>query len=402
MRKIYTSVDFGTDSIKIVVCELYRGKYNLLAATSTKSEGIKKGLIIDSEEAKKSLVKAVSNIEDMVGFKLKKVIATIPSYLSEFTLITGHVEVNDITINDINRVIKSAALNQNDINREIVTVIPIDYKVDGNIVSEPIGLSGNTLAIRALMATTHKKNIYSVVNLLNMINIDVIDISFGCIGDINVFKDEVVENNITAVINIGYEKTEVSLYNKGIVVKHNIIAKGSSHVDSDIAYMYRIDTKLASELKEKFAYAGHSMSGNDIREVLNKQQETIKISQSEISEVASSRILEILTLSLNELNQMTNHKPVKIFVTGGMSNMMNFEEICREKLGNCAIIGNVNLIGIRNNKYVSAFGNIVYFVNKLKNKEYTMISEEEISETSTKKENNDSLLGKVFDYFFGE
>ncbi len=402
MRKIYTSVDFGTDTIKIVVCEFYLGKYNLLAATSTKSKGIKKGLIIDSEEAKKSLEIAIKNIEEMVDFKINKVITTIPSYLSEFTLITGQVEVSMVGINDINRVIKEAAVNQNDSNREIVTVIPIDYKLDGKIVKEPIGLSGTSLAIRALMATTHKKNIYSVVNLLNMINVDVIDISFGCIGDMSVFKNSEVEENISAVINIGYEKTEVSLYNKGIVVKHGILAKGSSNVDSDIAYMYKIEDKTASELKEKFAYAGKNLVSNEIREMVNKHGDTIKISQHEISEVATSRIIEILTLAKNELNHMTNHKPHKIFVTGGMSNMMNFEQICREILGNCAIIGNVNLIGIRNNKYVSAYGNIIYFVNKLKNKDYTMISAEDELKSSKKNPNNDSVLGKVFDYFFGE
>lgn len=42
MRHIYTSVDIGSDTIKIVVCELYHGRYNLLATTSTKSSGIKK------------------------------------------------------------------------------------------------------------------------------------------------------------------------------------------------------------------------------------------------------------------------------------------------------------------------------------------------------------------------
>ena len=55
MKHIYTSIDLGTDSIKVVVCELYKNKLNLLAASSEKSEGIKKGLITDVEKAKTSL-----------------------------------------------------------------------------------------------------------------------------------------------------------------------------------------------------------------------------------------------------------------------------------------------------------------------------------------------------------
>ena len=59
LKNIYSSVDIGTDTIKVVVCELYQNKLNLLAATSVKSRGIKKGLIHDVEEARFSLRKAM-------------------------------------------------------------------------------------------------------------------------------------------------------------------------------------------------------------------------------------------------------------------------------------------------------------------------------------------------------
>ena len=49
MKHIYSSVDIGSDTIKIAVCELYKGKLNLLASSSVKSNGIKKGLITDFE-----------------------------------------------------------------------------------------------------------------------------------------------------------------------------------------------------------------------------------------------------------------------------------------------------------------------------------------------------------------
>ena len=51
MKNIYTSIDIGSDTIKVVTCELYHNKLNLLAASSVKSKGIKKGLIIDAELA---------------------------------------------------------------------------------------------------------------------------------------------------------------------------------------------------------------------------------------------------------------------------------------------------------------------------------------------------------------
>ena len=218
--------------------------------------------------------------------------------------------------------------------------------------------------------------------------------------------DDNVKNTISAVVNIGSEKTEVSLYNKGIIVKHSVINVGSKNIDHDIAYMYKLSMETAKDLKEKYALiTRNSSSLNDAKEVKNKDLELVKINQYELSEVVLSRIDEMFNLINQELNILTSHKPNIIFVTGGITNMINFHQICREKLGNCAIIGSVNLIGLRNNKFSSAIGNIIYFVNKLKlkGKDYSMISSDEMDILSTPRKNsNDSMVGKVFSYFFGE
>ena len=406
MRYIYSCLDIGSDSIKLVVCELYHGRYNLLAASTVKSKGIKKGLITDFNDAKSCIKKCFDQVESMLGFKTKKVIAIIPSYFSEFSMIKGETLVEErVTSEDIVSVLQKGMVKL-DNSKEMVTIMPVDFILDSGISYYPLGKETKSLKTRAILATAPRKNIYSVVNVLNSINVDVIDISLGAIGDINAFMDDNVKNTISAVVNIGSEKTEVSLYNKGIIVKHSVINVGSKNIDHDIAYMYKLSMETAKDLKEKYALiTRNSSSLNDAKEVKNKDLELVKINQYELSEVVLSRIDEMFNLINQELNILTSHKPNIIFVTGGITNMINFHQICREKLGNCAIIGSVNLIGLRNNKFSSAIGNIIYFVNKLKlkGKDYSMISSDEMDILSTPRKNsNDSMVGKVFSYFFGE
>jgi len=411
LRHIYTSVDIGSDTIKVVTCELYRGRYNLLATSCVKSKGIKKGLITDVNLAKYSIKQAIDEVSAMVGFKIKKVIAIIPSYFSEFTLISGEVKVNSVdnivSGNDVVNVLQESMKNNQSVTKEMVTILPIDFTLDNEVTKEPLRKQSESLKTRAIMVTTPKKNIYSVISLFNSIDIEVVDISLGCIGDIYTFKSENTDKYITSVINVGEEKTEVSLYNKGIVVKHSIISIGSKNIDNDIAYMYKLDFDVARDLKENFALAyKNSSSLNEIIEVTNKSGEKIKINQYEVSEIVSSRIDEILSLAKKEISSLSNHKPEFIYLTGGLVNMAGFEHICREKIGKCAIINNVNLIGLRNNKFSSAIGNVIYFVNKLKlkGKDYSMISseDEQILSTPRKNTSNNSMLDKVFEYFFGE
>ena len=411
MKHIYTSVDIGSDSIKVVTSELFKGKLNLLAASSVKSKGIKKGLITDVNSATMSLQKAISEVENMLGIKIKKVITTIPSYFAEFTKIDGEIKINNenkiVTGDDVVKVLGQAVKGKISSTKEMVTIVPIDFSVDSKTgIKDPKGLTGNTLRTRAILITTPKKNIYSVVGLIEAIGIEVVDISLNSIGDINALKNKGMEEKIGAIINIGAETTTVSVYNKNILIKTSIIGMAGRDIDNDISYMYKIDLEVAKKIKEKFALAHKKYaSSSEIYELPGHKN----IEQLEVSTITMSRIEEILTLAKKELLELTNRQMEYIIITGGVSNMSHFELVSENIFGKDVIIGNVRLIGIRNNKYSSAVGNIVYFINKLKikGKNYTMVSDTDMEILSSTKKSlinvsNESMLGKVFGYFFGE
>lgn len=415
MKHVYTSIDIGSDTIKVVVCELFNNKLNLLAASSIKSRGIKKGLISDVDKASESLRKAINEVEEMLGIKIHKVIASIPGYFAEYLMIKGQIEISEdsegITGKDIVNLLQVAKSSKDLQDREMVTILPIDFTLDQTTgIKDPKGMKGKVLGVRAVMVTTPKKNIYSVVSLLENNGLEVIDISLNSIGDINVAKDKTIKEQVGAVINIGHETTTVSLYNKGIIVKSSILGLGGKNVDNDISYIYKLELKDAAKIKEKFALAHkHYASHNDYYEIVNKLGEDIKINQFEVSEVAMSRLEEILVLARKEINILTKREVDYILITGGTSGMNNFSLIAEEVLGKIAKVNNIRIVGLRNNKYAPAIGNIIYFIGKLKlkGKDYTMISQDDMEELSSTKKNlinvsNESMLGKVFGYFFSE
>ena len=117
MRHIYTSIDIGSDTIKIIVCELYSGRLNVLACTSTKSKGIKRGLITNVNEASASLKEALNEIESMLGVKIKKALVSVPTYFADFNFVKSEIKIDNeehiITSNDISQVISATTLNVN-------------------------------------------------------------------------------------------------------------------------------------------------------------------------------------------------------------------------------------------------------------------------------------------------
>lgn len=415
VKHIYSSVDIGSDTIKVVVCELYKGKLNLLAASSVKSKGIKRGLITDFEAASVAMRKAINEVESMLGIKIKKVITSVPSYFAEFLVVKGNTNITSedkvVTGDDVIVVLQNAMKEKLSPGKEMVTMLPIDFQLDDKEgIKDPKGLVGSELSARAVMATTPKKNIYSVVSLMDSIGIEIVDISLNPIGDGYAFRSKEMDSQIGAIIDIGSETTTVALYNKSIIVKSSIIAMGSKNIDNDLAYIYKVDLNEARKIKEKFALAHKKYASASELYEIKTGEEILKINQFEASEIAMSRIEEILTLARKEINILTNRKVDYIIITGGASNMAHFDYVAEDIFGKDVIIGNIKLVGIRNNKYSACVGNIVYFINKLKlkGKNYTMVSSSDMEELETPKKgiinniSNESMLGKVFGYFFGE
>ena len=78
-------------------------------------------------------------------------------------------------------------------------------------------------------------------------------------------------------------------------------------------------------------------------------------------------------------------------------------------LGKDVSLGNIKLLGLRNNKYSACIGNVVYYISKikLKGQNMTMVDENnQIKLATAKRNNNDvsnaTMLGRLYDYFFKE
>ena len=413
MKSIYTSVDIGSDTIKVVVCELFNDKLNLLAASSVKSKGIKKGLIANFEEAKDALKLAISKVEEILGIKVKHTLISVPSYFAEYVMVKGNINVSSsdliITGSDVDKVIENSISSHNLSGKSIITTIPIDFMIDNNtIVKNPVGMHSEILCMRGVIVTTPKKNLFSVLNLLDSIGVEVDDVSINGIGDYYIFEKGDMKKQVGAVVNIGYETTNISLFNKGIAVRSSIIQSGGINVDNDLSYLFKTSLDEAIKIKEQFALAHKkNASTNDFYELNNSSR--TKINQFEASEIVMARFEQILNSVKSELEHLTSKKLDYIIFTGGTSNMTHFNYLVEEKFGSNATIGKIKMVGVRNNKYSSVVGNILFFVDKLKLKgeSYSMFSKNEIKELQNTSadvadEKIDTKLSKVFGYFFGE
>lgn len=410
MSNIYTGIDLGTNSIKIVVLEKNNNKFNVLASVSHPSLGVKNGQIMDTKKAVSSLRSALKKVNDMMGIKVTKVIVSIPPTDCFLDVVVGSVPVIDynlITGEDVSNVLKDSLIGQIKEDYELVTAVPISFAVDEvENIKDPKGMKGATLDAKVVIASVLKEPLYRILEVLKLSGVEAIDVTFTSTGDYYAVKNKKLDKEVGAIINIGEISSNISVFNKGIQIKNSTIPIGSRNVDKDISYIFKIKSSDARRLKENFAVSMESYAdSNDFVDVKLSDTESKEISQIGISKVVEARLREILKLAKNELKNLTNREIRYIIITGGLSELAGFQYIVEEELGFKARVCNINTMGIRHNKYSSVFGAVKYFDDKmlLRGKDISMLSDEDIKvviSTEDKNISNNNIISKVFGHFF--
>lgn len=409
MNHIYTGLDIGNGEIKLTVVSASDNNYYVLASTAIKSIGMKKNNIYDEKKLRGALLSALKEVEDKLGMKIKEVILTLPANRASMTMENGLVNIKDDIVKgkDVEAVMADTVLNAYDETRELVSCLPISFTVDDDVsVINPLGEKGEKLFMKAVVATSLKEDIYPLINIVRSLGVNISDIIYNTQADYYTVASKDLDRKMGAIINIGADITSIGIFNKGIMIKNSYLPVGASSVDKDIAYIYKTDLKEALRLKKSFALTSSRYAdSNDDVVIVNNENKKITINQIQISEIVESRVREILKLAKNEINRLTKREISYIIVVGGISELAGFNYIVEETLGRVASCFNMREVGIRHNKFTSAFGSCKYFDRKcnLQEKDITMFDLDEIDNfISPKKKNinNDNMTNKFFGHFF--
>ena len=61
------------------------------------------------------------------------------------------------------------------------------------------------------------------------------------IASYNAFKNELLEQNIGIIVELGYEKTSISLFNKGLITNTKLLKEGTYNIIKEIHNTYGLN-----------------------------------------------------------------------------------------------------------------------------------------------------------------
>lgn len=406
MSNIYTAIDIGSDTVKLVTVKKHNGKFYPLASDSIKSHGVKKGLIVNAAKVVEAIKEVKKRQEAKLNTEINKVIACVYEDETKFDMAEGEIEFEEekvITGSDISEVIKEAASKKILNKEELVTVTPVFFRInDLEKIKNPKGKRGTKLEVKVVLTTSPKTSLYQMLGVIDLAGLEVVDMAYKTIGDYYTVHNKDIDQEVGAIINIGEDITTISIFNKGIMINTSSIPLGGHHVNNDLAYVYKIDRTTANRLKEEFATASENYSDDmDKVEIVDNSNEKQEVSQLDISKVVEARIVEILKVAKKEIKNLTKREIRYIIITGGMTELSGFSYVVDDVFRHKATVFNMTTLGARENKYSAALGIIKYYDEKLalRDQEETLIDDNFVK-TNINEDKNAGVINKMFGHFF--
>ncbi len=318
-KSIIVGLDAGTTKVcTIVATKSSSGELEIIGVGSHPSQGLKKGSVVNIDKTIKSIHASIEEARLMAGVNFNKVtIGIAGNHIYSFNS-SGVVAIknNEVSRDDIERVIEAAKAVVIPSDREIIHVIPQEFKVD-NIgdIKDPIGMCGVRLEVSVHIVTGQISLIQNLVKCVEHAGVRVENIILQPIASSeSVLSLEEKELGVI-LVDIGGGTTDIAIWKEGSLIHSQIIPIGGSHFTNDLAVALKIPhteaervkvnhgSVLAESLNQSAQISVQGLSGTKTRE--------IKLSQ--VADVLGARAEELFDI----IKDIVKERNLEDEITGG-------------------------------------------------------------------------------------
>jgi cell division protein FtsA len=375
------AIDIGTTKVSTFIGSI--NKKNIIEIKgfgTSECRGMKKGLIIDINEATKSILNSIGIAEK----------ATNTFIDSAYIGVTGkHIAFlnnwTDININSPGKVVRKVDADKliglaNRINlsaeQYVIHTLIKQFAIDDekNIV-DPIGLSTDKLAVELLVIYGSTIPIKNVVNSVKAANVEIEDIILEALASSEAVLTPEEKESGVIMLDIGGGTTDIAVYKNKKMVFTYCLPVGGNQITNDISIGLNIPFLKAEEIKKKFANVDYNfyetLNKINIGDVkLDRNKTTLNI---RLYNIVNDRVKELLTIAKEKIEAygFIHAVPCGVVVTGGTANLKGIQSLTKTVFGMPSRIGNATDVeghssAITNPKYSTGIG-LLKYANQIRN-----------------------------------
>ena len=359
--ELIVGLDIGTSAIRVIIGELSGHSVNIIGVGTAKSDGIKKGSIIDIDKTVVSIRSALDHAERMVGITIHAAyvgvsgnhIALDPSH----SVIAVQSEDREITEEDVERVVAAARTINLPPEREIVDVVPREYTVDGlGEVSDPRGMLGVRLEVDAYVVTGAKTALHNLLRCVERAGIEVLGTVFMPLAAAELVLSEDEKKLGVVLADIGAGSTTLTIYERGVLSKYAVIPLGGDNVTSDITVGLQTGTDSAESVKLKYGVAEVAQALEEEKFKVSRIGSNVQneFTSVDLAYIIEPRMQEIYQFILREVERLgySQGLPGGYVFTGGGMLLKGAGHLAEIELNSPVRIAYPDFVGVRDPSYV--------------------------------------------------
>jgi len=351
-NEIVAAIDIGTTKIVAVAGKRTPNKkLEILGMTKTNSKGVKRGVVLNIEETVSAIQSVVAELQQKTGLKLDNVYVGIAGQhirsLKNLCYINRNSYDDEITRDDVRRLIEDAHKTPIEIGEEIIHVLPQSYVVDSETdVKNPVGMSGKRLEANFHIVVGQISSINNIEKCINRAGLGVYDVILEPLASASAVLTEDEKEAGVALVDIGGGTTDIAIYHDGIIQHTAVIPFGGNVVTKDIKEGCAILERHAEELKIKFGSALGDLAEDKKSVVIPgiSGRDSKEISFKSLAYIIQSRMEEIIDAVMFEIenSEIAEKLSAGIVITGGGALLRHLPQLVRFRTGMDVRIGYPN------------------------------------------------------------
>lgn len=420
MNDYIIGIDIGSSNICAAAGKLDKyGKMQIIGITSSKCNGVKKGVVVDIDSTSESIKKCIYQLERMVDIKVQGVYIALPGGLSELIKSRGVIAVasedGEVKQSDVKRVLKAAKIITIPNDKEIIGIIPQEYIIDGyDKIKDPIGMSGVRLEVDAQVILAQSTVVNNFLKSVNNSGIKVLGLVFEPTAIAKaVLKEEEIQRGV-ALVDMGADSINIYNYEGGKLNDVDNISLGGNTITNDISVCLKIPLSSAEKLKKKYGSVGSLAKVKPLKiEINTDYNNKKKIDYNVLLQVIEARVDEFLSIIDRKLKSFNNYENISeiVMVGGGISEIKGIEVFSEDILNKTVRVGIPNYIGASSPMYVTVVGIVKDVASSLKGKYEKRVNEYEnkdineyekiaaIKDKEEMKYDNTGVVSKIKEFF---
>ncbi len=348
--KIVASLDIGSSKIRTVVGiqEDDSSTPNIIGVGIAPSTGLRKGSVIDVEETINSVSSSLEDAERMAGEPINHVFMGLGGNHLESINSKGVIAVsqdkNEISEDDVDRVLEAAQAVTIPSNRRVLRIIPKTFTVDEQKgVKYPVGMTGIRLEVETHIVTGFEPAIKNLEKCVLQSGVDIDDIIPNSLAPAEAVLSKRQKELGVVVVDVGCGGTSISVYEDGATLHTAVIPVGGENVTNDLAIGLR--TSIDTAEKVKIEYGSTAPEDVNDRETIDlsliSKLDTHLVSKKQVVEIIQARYHEIFLLVKDELAKIHRDGmlPAGVILTGSGAKLPGVIDLARETLNLPAQIG---------------------------------------------------------------